>query len=205
VRARVLEIAAGLSLSIHAQGFEVGFVSCPPGRPLVPNQGFAADEVDLGYSTPLEFSDSMNWRQSSGSGIALLVRHGPKLEQNLQPFRWRKSLLIGARGRFSLAKSSKLGDRRLHGPILSPQALLRNSRNRRQNAECRGWEDGLRLQVVHALVFVATARAFRLSSYNAVYLDVARRERSPLATLDEELRAAARQAGVALLRAAERR
>jgi predicted nucleic acid-binding protein len=47
---------------------------------------------------------------------------------------------------------------------------------------------------------LATARAFRLSGYDAVYLDLARRERLPLATLDEELRAAARQAGVALLR-----
>jgi len=45
---------------------------------------------------------------------------------------------------------------------------------------------------------LATARAFRLSGYDAVYLDVARRERLPLATLDEDLRAAARQAGVAL-------
>jgi predicted nucleic acid-binding protein len=36
--------------------------------------------------------------------------------------------------------------------------------------------------------------------FSAVYLDLARRERLPLATLDAELRAAARQAGVALLR-----
>jgi predicted nucleic acid-binding protein len=59
--------------------------------------------------------------------------------------------------------------------------------------------------LVSARQALATARAFRLSGYNAVYLDLARRERLPLATLDAELRAAARQAGVALLRRAERR
>lgn len=45
-----------------------------------------------------------------------------------------------------------------------------------------------------------TARAFRLSAYDAVYLDLARRENLPLATLDDELRAAATRAGVALVR-----
>ena len=44
------------------------------------------------------------------------------------------------------------------------------------------------------------ARTFQLSAYDAVYLDVARRERLPLATLDEDLRAAATQAGVAVVR-----
>ena len=47
---------------------------------------------------------------------------------------------------------------------------------------------------------LTTARTFRLSAYDAVYLDVARRERLALATLDEALRAAASQAGVKLLR-----
>lgn len=47
---------------------------------------------------------------------------------------------------------------------------------------------------------LTTARTFQLSAYDAVYLDVARRERLPLATLDEDLRAAATQAGVALIR-----
>jgi len=47
---------------------------------------------------------------------------------------------------------------------------------------------------------LATARAFQLSAYNAVYLDLARRERLPLATLDDRLRAAAAHAGVELLR-----
>jgi len=47
---------------------------------------------------------------------------------------------------------------------------------------------------------LTAARAFHLSGYDAVYLDLARREQLPLATLDEELRAAATQAGVTLLR-----
>jgi predicted nucleic acid-binding protein len=46
---------------------------------------------------------------------------------------------------------------------------------------------------------LATARAFQLSAYDAVYLNVARRETLPLATLDRRLIAAARQAGVDLL------
>lgn len=47
---------------------------------------------------------------------------------------------------------------------------------------------------------LTTARTFRLSAYDAVYLDVARRERLPLATLDAALRAAAPHAGVEILR-----
>lgn len=47
---------------------------------------------------------------------------------------------------------------------------------------------------------LATARAFQLSTYDAVYLDLARRERLPLATLDDRLRTAAARAGVGLVR-----
>jgi predicted nucleic acid-binding protein len=43
---------------------------------------------------------------------------------------------------------------------------------------------------------LTTARAFQLSAYDAVYLDTARRERLPLATLDRRLLGAAQQAGV---------
>lgn len=43
-----------------------------------------------------------------------------------------------------------------------------------------------------------TARAHQLSAYDAVYLELARREGLPLATLDERLRAAAKKAGVEL-------
>jgi predicted nucleic acid-binding protein len=47
---------------------------------------------------------------------------------------------------------------------------------------------------------LSTARAFQLSAYDAVYLDLARREKLPLASLDERLRSAARPAGVPLIR-----
>jgi predicted nucleic acid-binding protein len=54
--------------------------------------------------------------------------------------------------------------------------------------------------VVSARQSLATARAFQLSAYDAVYLDLARRERLALATLDDQLRKAAARAGVVLLR-----
>lgn len=47
----------------------------------------------------------------------------------------------------------------------------------------------------HLLV---TAKKFQLTAYDAAYLDLARRENLPLATLDERLRQACRQAGVVL-------
>lgn len=47
---------------------------------------------------------------------------------------------------------------------------------------------------------LASARAFQLTAYDAVYLELARREGLPLATLDKGLRSAATKAGVALLR-----
>jgi predicted nucleic acid-binding protein len=47
---------------------------------------------------------------------------------------------------------------------------------------------------------VNTARGFLLSAYDSVYLDTARAESVPLATLDKSLRAAAVRAGVELLR-----
>jgi len=47
---------------------------------------------------------------------------------------------------------------------------------------------------------LTTARTYRLSAYDAVYLDLAVRARLPLATLDFALRKAATRAGVELLR-----
>ncbi len=44
------------------------------------------------------------------------------------------------------------------------------------------------------------ARELSLTSYDALYVDLARREGLPLATLDKRLRAAAAKAGVALLK-----
>jgi predicted nucleic acid-binding protein len=43
---------------------------------------------------------------------------------------------------------------------------------------------------------LTTARDFQLSAYDAVYLETARRERLPLATLDRRLLAAAQRAGL---------
>ena len=54
--------------------------------------------------------------------------------------------------------------------------------------------------VVSARQSLGTARAFQLSAYDSVYLDLARSQRLMLATLDDRLRAAATQAGVSLLR-----
>jgi len=42
----------------------------------------------------------------------------------------------------------------------------------------------------------ANARAYQLTAYDAVYLELARREGLPLATLDKSLRAAATKAGI---------
>jgi predicted nucleic acid-binding protein len=47
---------------------------------------------------------------------------------------------------------------------------------------------------------LANARSFQLTAYDAVYLDLARREGLPLATLDKRLRVAAAKAGIALLK-----
>jgi predicted nucleic acid-binding protein len=44
------------------------------------------------------------------------------------------------------------------------------------------------------------ARELRLTRYDAMYIALALKERLPLATLDKGLRAAARKAGVALLK-----
>lgn len=54
--------------------------------------------------------------------------------------------------------------------------------------------------LVSARDALANSRSFRLTAYDAVYLDLARREGLPLATLDKRLRAAAAKAGVALLK-----
>jgi predicted nucleic acid-binding protein len=54
--------------------------------------------------------------------------------------------------------------------------------------------------VVSARQSLGTARALRLSAYDAVYLDLARSQSLALATLDDRLRAVATRAGVSLLR-----
>jgi predicted nucleic acid-binding protein len=47
---------------------------------------------------------------------------------------------------------------------------------------------------------LGTARKFRLTAYDAEYLETARNEELPLATLDRKLKAAAVQAGIELAR-----
>jgi predicted nucleic acid-binding protein len=46
---------------------------------------------------------------------------------------------------------------------------------------------------------LSVARAFRLTAYDAVYLETARRENLPLATLDRQLAAVASKAGVEII------
>ncbi|HTS37051.1 MAG TPA: type II toxin-antitoxin system VapC family toxin [Candidatus Solibacter sp.] len=46
---------------------------------------------------------------------------------------------------------------------------------------------------------IATARASGLTAYDAIYLDLARDQQLPIATLDRQLAAAAKKAGVPLL------
>ena len=46
---------------------------------------------------------------------------------------------------------------------------------------------------------IATARQFQLTAYDAEYLDTARMQQLPLATLDRKLEASAAKAGVQLL------
>ena len=46
---------------------------------------------------------------------------------------------------------------------------------------------------------LSLCRRFRLTSYDAIYLDLAIRRSLPLATLDDDLRRAARKLGVSLL------
>jgi predicted nucleic acid-binding protein len=50
--------------------------------------------------------------------------------------------------------------------------------------------------IVTARRVLATARMFQLSAYDATYLDLARMESLPLATLDKRFRSAAERAGV---------
>jgi predicted nucleic acid-binding protein len=57
-----------------------------------------------------------------------------------------------------------------------------------QHTDGRAWSETLHL-----------ADRFRLTVYDAAYLELAQRQQLPLATLDQELRAAARAAGTALL------
>jgi predicted nucleic acid-binding protein len=54
--------------------------------------------------------------------------------------------------------------------------------------------------IIPAPRLLTLSRGFRLSAYDAAYLETAQRERLPLATLDQPLRAAATRAGIELFR-----
>jgi predicted nucleic acid-binding protein len=56
------------------------------------------------------------------------------------------------------------------------------------------------MKLIPARESLMNARSFQLTAYDAAYLELARREALPLATLDKELRAAGAKAGVALLK-----
>lgn len=53
--------------------------------------------------------------------------------------------------------------------------------------------------VARVSVLIETARQASLTVYDAAYLELAARRRLPLATLDDKLREAARQAGLGLI------
>ena len=44
---------------------------------------------------------------------------------------------------------------------------------------------------------IATSREFRLTAYDAAYLELARAQKLPIATLDRQIKAAAAKAGIA--------
>ena len=54
--------------------------------------------------------------------------------------------------------------------------------------------------IIPAPRLLTLSRGFRLSAYDAAYLETAQRELLPLATLDQPLRAAATRAGIELFR-----
>jgi predicted nucleic acid-binding protein len=68
-------------------------------------------------------------------------------------------------------------------------------------ADLEEFSDGVEVDPVNARisVLIETARRTNLTVYDAAYLELAARRRLPLATLDDKLREAARQAGLGLI------
>jgi predicted nucleic acid-binding protein len=110
--------------------------------------------------------------------------------------RVRRSLLAGARAvvpalwHLEMANGFVVAERRR---VISSSDV----------SECQMHVEQLLIQAIETTTdFVsirealATARSFQLSAYDAVYLNVARRDKLPLATLDQALRSAAGRAGV---------
>ncbi|KPF85505.1 hypothetical protein IP70_12550 [alpha proteobacterium AAP38] len=79
-----------------------------------------------------------------------------------------------------------------------------NERRGRLSAEFLALLHGLDIEVDQSTdqaVILSLVREYRLTAYDAAYLEPAVRERLPLATFDRELAKAAQQAGVTLLTA----
>jgi predicted nucleic acid-binding protein len=80
--------------------------------------------------------------------------------------------------------------------ILTPAEVIRSLMNIEQlTTQIETISD-----VIPARQALSTARSFQLSAYDAVYLDTARNEGLPLATLDRSMRTAAMRAAVELFR-----
>jgi predicted nucleic acid-binding protein len=80
--------------------------------------------------------------------------------------------------------------------ILTPAEVIRSLMNIEQlTTQIETISD-----VIPARQALSTARSFQLSAYGAVYLDTARNEGLPLATLDRSMRTAAMRAAVELFR-----
>jgi len=86
-------------------------------------------------------------------------------------------------------------------------ATRRNLLTPPEIAECFDYVEGLITSVVENASDISSSReiyvaaqTFGLTAYDATYLETARRDRLPLATLDHALRRAATQAGVSLFR-----
>lgn len=103
--------------------------------------------------------------------------HGSAMVPAIWPLEVANVLLVAERkGRITLAKTAEFLS------LLAGLPILVDS----QGSE-KAWSDVLSL-----------ARAYRLSAYDAAYLELAIRQRAKLATLDAALRSAAQAAGVAL-------
>jgi predicted nucleic acid-binding protein len=101
--------------------------------------------------------------------------------------------LVPALWNLEMANALAVGERR---GILTSEQLVRSVNLIEQ---LMGEAIETAASVVTLRQLLATARSFRLTAYDAVYLETARTEGVPLATLDRALRAAASQAGVELL------
>ncbi len=109
----------------------------------------------------------------------------------------KQALLVGARAvvpalwHLEMANGLVVGERR---GILTSAGVIRSLRNFEQlTAQIETVSD-----FIPARQALSTARSFQLSAYDAVYLDTARNEGLPLATLDRSLRRAATRAAIEL-------